>query len=108
MPLEIDVQPETLIRKAFTLYYIPRIAQDSYGNVLFRLTLLISAFMAFRLMLLPEAPSLLTLLTVLFGSFATCWIMLLLLGLLRKAYGARGLLLSSLALAVLAAIIILL
>ena len=108
MSLETDVQPETIIQKIFTLYQTPRIVKDSYETVLFRVTLLLSAFMAFRLMLLPEAPSLLMLVEVLFGSFAVCWVMLMLLGLLRKAYGTKGLLLSILALLVLVSLIILL
>jgi len=82
--------------------------QDSYDALLLKVSLLLFAFMLFRLMMLDKVPSLLSIVVALVVCFLISFMLLQLLVLLRKAYGTKGVLAMFLLFLVLAALILIL
>lgn len=107
MGLETELQLETLLQRVFTLNYTPRIVKDSYMALFLKMAVLVFALFALRLMLVSGSLSFIALLAALLAGVVATLVTLSLLSLLRSAYGARGVLIFSAVLLLMAVIIIL-
>ncbi len=88
---DVDLQPETIINKVFTLNYPPRIVSDSFGAIILKLGFLLFAFILYKLMMLEQPVSLFSGILALIACFVLSYLMLQVLALLREVHGTKRL-----------------
>jgi hypothetical protein len=105
---DVDLQPETIISKIFTLNYPPRIIGDSFMTLLIKLGMLLFAFILYKLMVLSQPVSWVSGLFMLIACFALSYLLIEALALLRDVSGTRRLFAALVAMVLLAMAIMLL
>jgi hypothetical protein len=104
---DVDLQPETIINKIFTLNYPARIVSDSFGTIILKLSFLLFTFMLYKLMILGQQVSLFSGIFALVTCLLMSYLLLQVLSLLREISGTKRLLAVLAVLGLLALLIVL-